>query len=807
MKGCEKRSIFGYARVFLLVLLMVCGCGTSVLAATYYTISGTVKAGDGTGVSSIHMTLSGPMNQMVSTDSHGNYNFTNIVAGSYTITPSGNGCTFSPLQTPVDLASGNSIGNDFSVTFGISGTVTLSGVGLSGATVTLSGTAGATTTTDPSGNYTFSGLSKGAYTVTPDKLAYKFSPSHKSVSIKTAGSIATNFGAKWVTYSVKGTASIGTPIANAQIDLVDSAGTVITATTSSKGSFSIHSTGITPPFMLSVPTSSGTLYSVSANWGASTIINLTPLTDIIIRSWYGAQGVDMATAFADPVTYPPPTPTEVLVLRTMVQNTVQPWLQAAGVKTASFNAISTPFAANGKTVDGVLNLINETLLGTGKIAVTINGNQKTQNPTIREMMLNPSVESPTIQNTTFDSDAGILTITTTVTVEGNQGSPTVTTSVVPTSLEQEDALEGINTTITNFVDTVNLKGASLQASDLIPYIDPDYFDNGMSGSDWAADVVSQTAGLKMSFSGLQINSLDTTNNVANVSFQVSSGNQTDIVTTNFKLVNDTWLVSGNGYVARIAVSTWAWDHPNEAIQFTNSTRFGAYDPQQNNVQSVTVSGPGITGSQDVPMICDSAQLNNLPLCGNAHGPDNTQRAFELDIQSFWPPVGSQYVFTLSTASGGPYSYTYTVGNEYGFDSTGNPVLADYPIVTLTSTPSLNQILNGVTVTGSVYVPIWSWTMGHFNFEGPGGTNNNVSNRDIYVQWIGTPVPGQYNKFTITIPKSTIHSSYPCQGGSGICYNITFQGQTGDIQGGWFGFDAMDPTVSYGGSTNNGVEIH
>jgi hypothetical protein len=111
-------------------------------------------------------------------------------------------------------------------------------------------------------------------------------------------------------------------------------------------------------------------------------------------------------------------------------------------------------------------------------------------------------------------------------------------------------------------------------------------------------------------------------------------------------------------------------------------------------------------------------------------------------------------------------------------------------------------LNGVTVTGSVYVPIWSATGSdqlHFNFEGPGGTNNNVSSIDITGQWTGTPVPGQWNTFTMTIPKATINSVGPC----GTCYNITFQGQMGDIQGGWLGFDAND---HMGGFTNSGVEI-
>ena len=306
MEERVRQSIFGYAKLFpfvFLVLLVVCACGTSVLAATpTYLVSGSVKAG-GTGVPGIHVNLAGgAVNKTVSTNSQGLYNFTNIAAGSYTITPSGNGCTFDPPEIPVTIPA-DSTGNNFTVTFGISGTVTISGAGQSGVTVTLSGAAGQTTTTDIGGNYSFSPLSQGAYTVTPTKLAYTFSPPKRSVPIKSAGSIAANFVAKEVTYTISGTAATGNPIADAPVDLVDSAGRPIpaAATTSSSGHFSIHSTVIKPPFMLRVPVGSDYLYSVSSNWNASATINITPLTDIIIRSWYGAKGVEHGDGIRRPI--------------------------------------------------------------------------------------------------------------------------------------------------------------------------------------------------------------------------------------------------------------------------------------------------------------------------------------------------------------------------------------------------------------------------------------------------------------------------------------------------------------------------
>ena len=57
-------------------------------------------------------------------------------------------------------------------TYGVSGQVTLSGAGLSGVIMGLSGSQTGSATTNASGNYSFSGLaSAGNYTVTPSPLA------------------------------------------------------------------------------------------------------------------------------------------------------------------------------------------------------------------------------------------------------------------------------------------------------------------------------------------------------------------------------------------------------------------------------------------------------------------------------------------------------------------------------------------------------------------------------------------------------------------------------------------------------------
>jgi hypothetical protein len=73
-------------------------------------------------------------------------------------------------------------------------TYTISGkVSGSAATLTLSGTAGGTTNTDSSGNYSFPGLANGSYVVAPSQSGYSFSPSTASVSVSGGSVTGVNF--------------------------------------------------------------------------------------------------------------------------------------------------------------------------------------------------------------------------------------------------------------------------------------------------------------------------------------------------------------------------------------------------------------------------------------------------------------------------------------------------------------------------------------------------------------------------------------------------------------------------------------
>ena len=183
-----------------------------------YNISGTVTLSSGWALPGVTVTLSvnNYNSGTAATDANGDYTFTGLTNGSYTITPSLTGYTFNPASLAITLNGANVTSINFIVatapptsTHSISGTVTLSsGSALSGVTVTLSGVSSGTATTDKSGNYTFTGLTNGSYTITPSLTGYTFSHASTSVMLNGANSTSNNFIATATTappYSISGT--------------------------------------------------------------------------------------------------------------------------------------------------------------------------------------------------------------------------------------------------------------------------------------------------------------------------------------------------------------------------------------------------------------------------------------------------------------------------------------------------------------------------------------------------------------------------------------------------------------------------
>jgi hypothetical protein len=150
-----------------------------------FTVSGTIgtTAGSGTTVA-----LSGTVAMSTTANGSGAYSFTGLGNGTYIVTPSHQGYTFSPSTQQATVSGSDVSGINFTataqtiLTYTISGTITPISAG-NGATVILNGAAGATTTANGSGSHSFTGLSNGTYTVSPNLSGFVFSPTQKSLTL------------------------------------------------------------------------------------------------------------------------------------------------------------------------------------------------------------------------------------------------------------------------------------------------------------------------------------------------------------------------------------------------------------------------------------------------------------------------------------------------------------------------------------------------------------------------------------------------------------------------------------------------
>ncbi len=225
-------------------------------------ISGTISGAGGNGAT-VTASLGGITVATTTASAAGAYSLVGLGDGTYTVTPTNAGFTFSPASQSVTVSNGNGTAN-FSTVFSISGTI--SGTGGNGATVTLSGAASETVIANASGAYTFTGLASGAYTVTPTQAGFTFTPASQAITINSANATA-NFASL---YSISGTIS-GTGGSGATVTLTGTLSASATADASGNYSFIGLTNGtyrVTPSnlgFAFTPPSQSVTLASADVS--------------------------------------------------------------------------------------------------------------------------------------------------------------------------------------------------------------------------------------------------------------------------------------------------------------------------------------------------------------------------------------------------------------------------------------------------------------------------------------------------------------------------------------------------------------
>ncbi|MEM4248476.1 MAG: carboxypeptidase regulatory-like domain-containing protein, partial [Candidatus Nanoarchaeia archaeon] len=173
-----------------------CNFTASAVPPGSYTISGAISGAVQQGVT---LNLSGAATATTTSAADGTYSFANLANGSYIVTPSLTGYTFSPPSISVTISEADQTGKNFIAsavqpgTYSISGTI--AGDIQQGVLLRLSGNTSATTTSGADGNYTFANLANGTYTVTPSLAGYTFTPSKITVTLSNANQTGKDFTA------------------------------------------------------------------------------------------------------------------------------------------------------------------------------------------------------------------------------------------------------------------------------------------------------------------------------------------------------------------------------------------------------------------------------------------------------------------------------------------------------------------------------------------------------------------------------------------------------------------------------------
>lgn len=136
-------------------------------------------------IQGVKVTVTGSASQFTFTDANGNYTVPNLApGGNYTLTPSKVNFNFTPTSLTFNNLTVNETGNFTGIVnqVVIDGKVKdANGTGVSGVTVTLSGSQSGSVVTTSTGTYSFSNLAAGgSYTITPTRNSDVFVPANKT---------------------------------------------------------------------------------------------------------------------------------------------------------------------------------------------------------------------------------------------------------------------------------------------------------------------------------------------------------------------------------------------------------------------------------------------------------------------------------------------------------------------------------------------------------------------------------------------------------------------------------------------------
>lgn len=469
---------------------------------------------------------------------------------------------------------------------------------------------------------------------------------------------------------VTGVAATGAPVAGSTVTLKDAAGHSATATTAADGSFTLTVTGLTAPFLVTVPAGGSALYSFAGQAGDKA--NLNPYTTVVLAGYYAALGGTVANTFnGTPTPASFPSASQLNLLKAPIVNALQPFLSNASVATpGQFDPFTTSFAANHTGFDQVL---DRTVLNGNLLGFTVdNGSGTTAG----------AVTSTATLSVTAGSNSAPAQVTVGVTTSNGTSTSSSSQSVpVGTSSAQQSDLAAAQTGVLTLFNAlhqlaVNKPGA-VTAADVAPYVDSAFLDHGDNASVIEGKITqflnSLPAGATFMPSIYRVNAFsDGTPQLlyATVRIDVTSNNKTE---TNYltegddlnvgmvfkRETNGGWTFYGHQTIAKAHVDVQEqrfYDANGNNTTASNSLQMQAQvSVASGALTAASVSGPAnsLPDCTKNPSPLTQSSVNLVKDAGTFNGGDR----FDLPcaftnggaLAGTPPPAGTAYSFSLTKA--------------------------------------------------------------------------------------------------------------------------------------------------------------
>ena len=152
--------------------------------------------------------------------------------------------------------------------------------------------------------------------------------------------------------AVAGVSATGHAMAGALITMKDATGKSTLTESSDQGRFSLSTAGLKGPFLIKADDGRGhVLFGLAAGPGGA---NVTPVTDLMARTWFAGHGSTPEAAFADMNAHPAPDARSLSVLDKNFAALLDKSLTAEGLDSQNFSLASTSFNADSRGFDAVL---------------------------------------------------------------------------------------------------------------------------------------------------------------------------------------------------------------------------------------------------------------------------------------------------------------------------------------------------------------------------------------------------------------------------------------------------------------------